>query len=142
MVNVSVIVLAALLFLTPTRSHGEEDKSSPVDLLMEQMSRDMKKLSRQVENPASRDKSLSLADGLIDATNEAKALKPESAGQRTGQELADYLALYQKGLDALAEQFQILKKAIESEDIAAAEIALEEAWALRERYHRDLRLDP
>lgn len=137
----TLVSLMALLSLLAPASFGEDEQSSPVDTLMEQMSRDMKKLSRQVDNPAARERSLSLADGLIEASNKAKALVPESAGERSGQELNDYLSLYQRGLDALLEQFKTLKQAIEADDSAAAEAALEEAWSLREHYHRELRLN-
>lgn len=136
---VRLIALAfCLAALVPDLRAEEEDQPSPVDLLLEQVSRDLKKLSRQFDNPESRDSSLGLADKLIEATGKARDMQPESAGERTGEELAKYMALYHQGMDALLVQFQALKKAIETEELGAAEAAIEESYALREKYHMEL----
>jgi soluble cytochrome b562 len=139
MAGIRVLLIFATLSLPVGVLHaGEEDQPSPVDLLMEQMSRDLKKLSRQFDNPASRESSLSLADGLIEVTLKAKAIDPESIGKRTGAERDEYMALYHRGMDALLNQFQALKKALEEDEAGLAEAAMEEIYALREKYHKDL----
>ncbi len=130
--------MAAVAILAPEARAEDEDKSSPVDLLLEQVSRDLKKLSRQLDNPESRNSSLSLAGQLIEAASKARGLQPESAGERSGEELTRYMTLYHEGMDALLSQFQTLKTAIEADEPASAEAAVEEAYSLREKYHTEL----
>ncbi len=130
--------IAAVAILSVGARAEDEDASSPVDLLLEQVSRDLKKLSRQLDNPESRASSLSLADQLIEATSKARGLQPESAGERSGEELERYMALYHQGMDALLAQFQTLKTAIEADEPGSAEAAIEEAYSLREKYHTEL----
>lgn len=130
--------MAAVALLATEARAGDEDESSPVDLLLEQVSRDLKKLSRQFDNPASRDSSLALADQLIEAASKARGLQPESAGGRSGEERERYMALYHRGMDALLAQFQTLKTAIEADETGSAEAAIEEAYSLREKYHTEL----
>ena len=130
--------MAAVAILAMGARAEDEDTSSPVDLLLEQVSRDLKKLSRQFDNPESRGSSLTLADRLIEAASKARGLQPESAGGRSGEELEKYMALYHQGMDALLAQFQTLKTAIEAGETGSAEAAIEEAYALREKYHTEL----
>lgn len=134
----ALAILVVAIFSTAAPHAEEESDSSPVDLLLEQVSRDLKKLSRQFENPASRESSLALADALIEAASKAKQLEPESVGDRTGAEREEYMALYHQGMDALLVQFQTLKAALEKEEPGTAEAAIEEAYALREKYHTEL----
>ena len=131
-------MMIAASFLSGSLRAEEDEQGSPVDLLMEQVSRDMKKLSRQFDNPASRDSSLALADELISATTKAKGLQPQSVGEMEGMTPEEYMALYHKGMDALLEQFHALKKALEADEIGLAEAAMEQAYCLREEYHRKL----
>lgn len=128
----------AASFLSGSLRAEEDEQGSPVDLLMEQVSRDMKKLSRQFDNPASRDSSLALADELISATTKAKGMQPQSIAEIEGMTPEEYMALYHKGMDALLEQFHALKKALEADEIGLAEAAMEQAYSLREEYHRKL----
>jgi soluble cytochrome b562 len=128
----------AASFLSGSLRAEEDEQGSPVDLLMEQVSRDMKKLSRQFDNPASRDSSLALADELISATTKAKGMQPQSVGEMKGMTPEEYMALYHQGMDALLEQFHALKKALEADEIGLAEAAMEQAYSLREEYHRKL----
>jgi len=134
-----VTMLIALALLSGTLRAEEEDQPSPVDLLLEQVSRDLKKLSRQFDNPASREGSLNLADKLIEATSKARAMEPQSARRHSGAELEKYMAAYHQGMDALLLQFDTLKKALEADEPGTAEAAIEEAYTLREKYH--LKLD-
>lgn len=116
----------------------EEESSSPVDLLMEQISRDLKKLSRQFDNEASRTSSLELIDAMIKSNNEAKALVPESVGDRTGAERENYLVRYREGMDELGRCLASLKAAVSSGDAGQTEALIDEAYALRKKYHDEL----
>ena len=138
MKRVLAMVIAASFLSGSPRAAEEDEQGSPVDLLMEQVSRDMKKLSRQFDNPASRDSSLALADELISATTKAKGMQPQSVGEMKGMTPEEYMALYHQGMDALLEQFHALKKALEADEIGLAEAAMEQAYSLREEYHRKL----
>ena len=131
-------MLIAGVFLCGGLQAEEEEQGSPVDLIMEQVSRDMKKLSRQFDNPASRDSSLVLADELISAASKAKGMQPESMGEMEGMTPEEYMAVYHRGMDALLEQFQALRKALEADEVGLAEAAMEQAYSLREEYHRKL----
>ena len=131
-------MLIAGVFLCGGLQAEEEAQGSPVDLIMEQVSRDMKKLSRQFDNPASRDSSLVLADELISAASKAKGMQPESMGEMEGMTPEEYMAVYHRGMDALLEQFQALRKALEADEVGLAEAAMEQAYSLREEYHRKL----
>jgi soluble cytochrome b562 len=131
-------MLIAGVFLCGDLQAEEEEQGSPVGLIMEQVSRDMKKLSRQFDNPASRDSSLVLADELISAASKAKGMQPESMGEMEGMTPEEYMALYHKGMEALLEQFQALRKALEADEVGLAEAAMEQAYSLREEYHRKL----
>ena len=131
-------MLIAGVFLCGGLQAEEEEQGSPVDLIMEQVSRDMKKLSRQLDNPASRDSSLVLADELISAASKAKGMQPESMGEMEGMTPEEYMAVYHRGMDALLEQFQALRKALEADEVGLAEAAMEQAYSLREEYHRKL----
>ena len=131
-------MLIAGVFLCGGLQAEEEKEGSPVDLIMEQVSRDMKKLSRQFDNPASRDSSLVLADELISAASKAKGMQPESMGEMEGMTPEEYMAVYHRGMDALLEQFQALRKALEADEVGLAEAAMEQAYSLREEYHRKL----
>ena len=131
-------MLIAGVFLCGGLQAEEEEQGSPVGLIMEQVSRDMKKLSRQFDNPASRDSSLVLADELISAASKAKGMQPESMGEMEGMTPEEYMALYHRGMDALLEQFQALRKALEADEVGLAEVAMEQAYSLREEYHRKL----
>ena len=122
-------MLIAGVFLCGGLQAEEEEQGSPVGLIMEQVSRDMKKLSRQFDNPASRDSSLVLAD---------EWMQPESMGEMEGMTPEEYMALYHKGMEALLEQFQALRKALEADEVGLAEAAMEQAYSLREEYHRKL----
>ncbi len=137
MKRVLTMVIAASLLSGSLRAE-EDEQGSPVDLLMEQVSRYMKKLSRQFDNPASRDSSLALADELISATTKAKEMQPQSMAEMEGMTPEEYMTLYQKGMDALLEQFHALKKALEADEIGLAEAAMEQSYSLREEYHRKL----
>jgi len=128
----------AASFLSGSLRAEEDEQGSPVDLLMEQVSRDMKKLSRQLDNPASRDSSLALADELISATTKAKGMQPQSMAEMEGMTPEEYMALYHKGMGALLEQFYALKKALEADEIGLAEAAMAQAYSLQEEYHRKL----
>jgi soluble cytochrome b562 len=131
-------MMIAASFLSGSLRAEEDEQGSPVDLLMEQVSRDIKKLSRQFDNPASRDSSLALADELISATTKAKGMQPQSIAEIEGMTPEEYMALYHKGMGALLEQFHALKKALEADEIGLAEAAMEQAYSLREEYHRKL----
>jgi soluble cytochrome b562 len=131
-------MLIAGVFLCGGLQAEEEEQGSPVSLIMEQVSRDMKKLSRQFDNAASRESSLVLADELISAASKAKGMQPESMGEMEGMTPEEYMALYHKGMDALLEQFQALRKALEADEVGLAEAAMEQAYSLREEYHRKL----
>lgn len=130
-------ILIALLSLPVCRGDDDEE-DSPVDLRMEQVSRDLKKLSRQVENENSRDSSLGLVDSMIKANAEAVDLIPESVGDREGNERKKYLALYRHGMEELGECLAELKAAIEKNDTARAAELVEKAYDLREEYHKKL----
>lgn len=124
--------------LSPLRAEEEEQQPSPVDTLLEQVSRDLKKLSRQFDNPQSRSSSLVLADALIEAATKAKDLRPRAANEPEDMTPDEYMALYHKGMDELVAQFRALKTALEADEVGAAEAAMEEAYALREKYHKQL----
>lgn len=134
----TLTTIVAVLFLCTGARAEEEEQPSAVDLLLEQVSRDLKKLSRTFDNPASRETSLKLADSLIDATAKAKALEPESAQRHSGAEREKYMALYHQGMEELLLKFETLKKALEADEPGPAEAAMEEARALREKYHLEL----
>lgn len=128
-------ILAAAISTSPAE---DEDKSSPVDLLMESISRDMKKLSRQFDNAASKASSLELVDAMIKANTEAKSLDPESVGDRAGAERDAYLARYREGMDELGQCLSSLKAALETDNTGDAEALIDKAYALRKKYHDEL----
>lgn len=116
----------------------EESPSSPVDLLMESISRDLKKLSRQFDNPASKASSRELVNAMIKANTGAKSITPESVGERTGAERETYLARYREGMEELGRCLADLKRALESDDHGAAEVLIEQVYGLRKKYHDEL----
>lgn len=138
MTPLRLLYATLLLLLSIPACRGDDEESSPVDLLMEQVSRDLKKLSRQFENPNSRDSSLELADAMIKANIEAAGLVPESVGEREGEEREKYLARYRHGMEELGKCFAALRSAIEADDSARAEELIDEAYALRKKYHTEL----
>lgn len=129
--------LLVLACAAPCAAEDQED-SSPVDARMEQISRDLKKLSRQLGHEESKSTSVQLIEAMIKANNEAKNLTPESVGDRSGEEREKYLARYRQGMDRLAECLSSLKAAILADDTGKAEQLVEEAYALREKYHDEL----
>ena len=131
-------IAASLLCSTCIVRADEEEISSPVDLLMEQISRDLKKLSRQFDNEASRASSLELIDAMLKSNNEAKALVPESVGDRTGAERETYLRRYQEGMEELGRCLTSLKTALASGEAGKSEALIDEAYALRKKYHDEL----
>jgi soluble cytochrome b562 len=131
-------IAASLLGTTCMVRADEEEISSPVDLLMEQISRDLKKLSRQFDNEASRASSLELIDAMLQSNNEAKALVPASVGDRTGAEREIYLRRYQEGMEELGRCLTSLKTALASGDAGKTEALIDEAYALRKKYHDEL----
>jgi soluble cytochrome b562 len=135
--RVAALIAAGLLVATIPGLASEED-ASPVDLLMEQISRDLKKLSRQFDNAASRESSLALARAMIKANDEAKVLEPISVGRRTGAERTNYLARYREGMDELGRVLTSLLSALEADDATAAETLIDEAYALRKKFHDEL----
>jgi len=137
MTFLSLGAICLLCLLVPCVADDGEN-ASPVDLLMEQVSRDLKKLSRQLDNEASKTSSLQLVDAMIEANDEAKALTPESVGDRTGEEREKYLARYREGMDELAQCLASLKAALLAGDAGKAEELVEEAYALRKKYHEEL----
>lgn len=134
----AIIVFIAVISAASALRAEEEDQGSPVDVLLEQVSRDLKKLSRQFDNPESRASSLVLADALIEAATKAKDLWPHAADEPEGITPEQYMTVYHKGMDELLAQFQALKKALEADEFGAAEAAMEESYALREKYHEEL----
>lgn len=134
----AIIVFIAVISAASALRAEEEDQGSPVDALLEQVSRDLKKLSRQFDNPESRDSSLALADALIESTTKAKDLRPHGADEPEGMKPEEYMSIYHKGMDELLAKFQAVKKALEADEVGAAETAMEEAYALREKYHEQL----
>jgi soluble cytochrome b562 len=134
-----LLLLAAVFTAATSTSPAEdEDNPSPVDLLMESISRDMKKLSRQFDHAASKDSSLELVDGMIKANTEAKSLEPESVGDRAGAEREAYLARYREGMDELGQCLSSLKTALETDHTGEAEALIDKAYALRKQYHDEL----
>lgn len=132
-------LLAALLAAAISTSLAEdEDESSPVDQLMESISRDMKKLSRQFDNAAAKASSLELVDAMIKANTQAKSLEPESVGDRAGAEREAYLARYREGMDELGQCLSSLKAALEIDNTGEAEAFIDKAYALRKKYHGEL----
>lgn len=95
-------------------------------------------MSRQYDNPASRDSSIVLADAVIAAAEKAKQLQPAAAEKLSGPERDDYMATYHEGMDELLARFVALKQALEADETGAAEAAIEEAYKLREKYHTEL----
>lgn len=133
------VTLAAFLTATAPALQAEDDgPPSEVELQMEQMSRDLKKLSRQLEDPAKKDASLALVDSALAANAASQKLTPASAGERTGQELEEYMALYQRGLTELEACLRRLRQNLADGDLVAAADALDEAYALRKSYHKKL----
>ena len=132
------VIAASLLGTTCMVRADEEEISSPVDLLMEQISRDLKKLSRQFDKEASRASSLELIDAMLQSNNEAKALVPASVGDRTGAERETYLRRYQEGMEELGRCLTSLKTALASGDAGKTEALIDEAYALRKKYHDEL----
>jgi len=131
------ITALLLCYAADVRADADENPS-PVDLLMEQISRDLKKLSRQFDNKASLASSLALVDAMIKANNEAKGLVPESVGDRTGERREAYLARYREGMDELGRCLGSLKVALESGEHGTAEALIDEVHALRKKYHDEL----
>jgi len=129
--------ICLLCLLVPCAA-DDGDNPSPVDLLMEQVSRDLKKLSRQLDNEASKPSSLQLVDAMIKANEEAKALNPSSVGDRTGDEREKYLARYREGMDELGQCLASLKAALLADDTGKAEELVEQAYGLRKKYHEEL----
>lgn len=105
---------------------------------MGQVSRDLKKLSRQAGNKNSQASSLELIDAMIKANAEAAELTPESVGNRAGEEREKYLARYRDGMAELGGCLAKLKVALELNDAAQAEALIEEAYDLRKKYHTEL----
>jgi soluble cytochrome b562 len=135
----TVFLLCSILLAAPAFSRADdEENESPVDLLMGQVSRDLKKLSRQAGNKNSQASSLELIDAMIKANAEAAELTPESVGNRAGEEREKYLARYSDGMAELGGCLAKLKVALESNDAAQAEALIEEAYDLRKKYHTEL----
>lgn len=130
----------ALAFLLVAAAVRAEDEGPPseVELQMEQISRDLKKLSRQLGTLGKKEASLALIDSALAANAACQKLTPASAGDRTGADLEEYLALYQRGLAELEACLQGLRRSVVDGDSAAAEAALDEAYALRKSYHKKL----
>lgn len=129
--------LCLLLLAAPGRAE-DEDVGSPVDALMDRIARGMKKLSRQFDSEAARASSLEMVDEMIKANAEAAALKPASVGDRSGEEREKYLARYAEGMAELGRCLADLKTALESGDTTRVEELIDEAYALRKKYHDEL----
>lgn len=129
------LFLAGFLIVSPA---GADDASSPVDLLMENISRDLKKLSRQIGNASLRTSSIKLVDAMIVANSDAAALVPESVGGRSGAEREKYLARYRAGMEEMGKCLALLKTALLDQNDGQAEILIELVYSLREKYHQEL----
>jgi soluble cytochrome b562 len=131
--------LAVILLATVPAVWGEEEvPPSAVELHMDQMSRDLKKLSRRLDAPGQKDACLALVDSALAANAACQKLVPASAGERSGKELEDYLALYQQGLAELEASLQKLRRALADGNMAGAAEELDAAYDLRKRYHQKL----
>jgi len=126
-----------LLFATAVRAE-DDDGGSPVDALMDRIARGMKKLSRQFDSEAARTSSLELVGEMIKANAEAASLEPASVGDRSGEEREKYLARYAEGMAELGQCLANLKAALEAGDIGRVEELIDEAYALRKKYHDEL----
>ncbi len=133
-----IVAVICLLLLVPAGRTEKEDAASPVDVLMGRISRDLKKLSRQFDNEAARASSLEFVDDMIKANAEAATLVPESVGDRSGEEREKYLARYREGMADLGKVLSDLKAALEANDAGKAEALIDEAYALRKKYHEEL----
>ena len=138
--RLSRLPLVAMMLTTwvTTCPAADDEQPSPVELLMECISRDMKKLSRQFDNASSKVSSLELVDAMIKANTEAKSLTPASVGTRTRTERDTYLTRYREGMDELARCLASLKAALETENTGEAEALIDRAYALRKQYHDEL----
>jgi len=105
---------------------------------MDQMSRDLKKLSRRLDTLGQKDACLALVDSALAANAACQKLVPASAGDRRGKDLDDYLALYQQGLAELEASLQKLRRDLADGNMAAAAEELDAAYDLRKRYHKKL----
>ncbi|MEY3481369.1 MAG: hypothetical protein RIQ71_2144 [Verrucomicrobiota bacterium] len=133
------ILAAGILLLTVSFGRAESDEeSSPVEMLMGKISRNMKKLSRQFDNDASRSSSLELVDEMIKANAQAASLVPDSVGERSGGEREKYLARYREGMAELGKCLASLKAALEANEPGQAEALMDEAYALRDKFHEEL----
>ncbi len=134
-----IAALVGLLAVTGTSTRAEEDRPpSEVERQMERISRDLKKLSRQFEDPAKKESSLALVDSALEANAASKKLVPASADGLSGQELEAYMELYQQGLSELEACLQTLREKLSEDDVVAAAESLDQAQALRKRYHKKL----
>lgn len=131
-------LLLALVLFTATAPAEDDEPPSPVDILMESISRDLKKLSRQFDNAASKASSLQLVEAMIKANTEATALTPESVGDRAGAERESYLARYREGMEELSQCLAALKVALEKDNAGEAGALIDRAYALRKQYHDEL----
>lgn len=137
--RVAILTITALVLCSTYIVRADQEEiSSPVDLLMEQVSRDLKKLSRQFDNVASKASSLDLIDAMIKSNNEAKALVPESVGDRTGAARETYLLRYREGMEELGRCLVSLKTAVAAGEDGITEALLDEAYALRKKFHDEL----
>jgi len=105
---------------------------------MGMISRNMKKLSRQFENEASRPSSVELLNEMIKANAQAATLVPDSVGDRSGREREEYLARYREGMTELGKCLASLKTALEANDSGQADALIVEVYALRDKLHEEL----
>lgn len=134
-----IVIALALLLLSISLSGAESaEEPSPVEALMENISRNMKKLSRQFDNEASRDSSIRLIDEMIKACLQAVKLEPDSLGSRNGEEKERYLARYREGLSELGRCLAAAKAALEANESGRAETLIDDAYVLREKFHEEL----
>ena len=135
------ISLLLATMLLPLQTFAAEAGSPSVGPQMDAINGSIRRLNRQIADPAQKATSLELVATIQKNAETAKTLTPSKAATMTGDEKAKYIATFQKDIDALLKEIGVLKVAIAADKTDDAKAALQKIGDLRNSSHQELGVD-
>ena len=131
------LTLAALLLL-PLSVLAQRGPESPVVKEMDGINRNIRTLNRQIADPAQKDSSLQLVDGIQKHIDAALKLTPPQVEKLEGDAKTKMLGTYQNDLNALTREVAALKQAVTDGKTDVARAELDKITKLRDSSHKEL----
>lgn len=131
------LAVASLVLAGGIRASDAHEEDSPLHQAMEGMGRCLRKLSRQVEDPAQLESSKALLAKMKENAEKAKALEPPLDKEMPAAERAKWIAKFKEGMDKVIATIGEAETALGEEKLGAAKEKVRDLREEREAGHKE-----